>query len=73
MTQGKKSDTNRPTPEEALKKDVERLDADLEIMERHAEELAEVEDEIQSAMKKQDREIKDNRLHSIPRPLKHTR
>jgi phosphoserine phosphatase len=52
---------------------VERLDRDLEIMERHANVLAQEESELQDSMRKWDREYKDARLHSIPRPRKHTR
>lgn len=52
---------------------VERLDRDLEIMERHAQVLALEEDEVQDSMRKWDREHKDSHLHSVPRPRKHTR
>jgi len=54
----------------------ERLEVvatDLDIMERHAAELAAVEVGIQDEMKRWDREYKDARLHSTPRPRKHTR
>lgn len=52
---------------------VERLDRDLEIMERHAQVLVLEEDEVKDSMRKWDREHKDSHLHSIPRPKKHTR
>ncbi len=52
---------------------LERLDEDLNIMERHADRLAEAEDEVQESMRKWDREYKDDRLHSVPKPRKHIR
>ncbi len=54
-------------------RNVERLDEDLEIMDRHAAELAEGETEIRESMRKRDREYKDEHLHSVPRPRKHMR
>jgi hypothetical protein len=59
--------------ETGLDKKVEHLDVDLEIMERHADEIADVETDIQESMKKWDREYKDTRLHSVPKPRKHIR
>jgi uncharacterized membrane-anchored protein YhcB (DUF1043 family) len=59
--------------ESELGKNLERLDEDLEIMERHAAEMADVEDTIQEDMRKWDREHKDASLHSVPRPRKHLR
>jgi DNA repair exonuclease SbcCD ATPase subunit len=56
-----------------MRQNVERVDQDLEILERHAADVAEVESEILDSMKKWDREYKNARLHSVPRPLKHTR
>jgi DNA repair exonuclease SbcCD ATPase subunit len=56
-----------------MRKNVDRVDQDLEIMERHAADVAEVESEILESMKKWDREYKNARLHSVPRPLKHVR
>lgn len=50
-----------------------RIDEDLNIMDRHAAELAEAEDDIQQSMRRWDREYKDARLHSIPKPRKHLR
>ncbi|BCR04584.1 hypothetical protein DESUT3_16530 [Desulfuromonas versatilis] len=57
----------------SLDKNLERIDEDLTIMEKHAAELADAEDSIQESMKKRDREYKDARLHSVPRPRKHLR
>lgn len=59
--------------EPGLDRKLERLDEDLEIMERHAAEMAVVEDTIQEDMRKWDREHKDASLHSIPKPRKHLR
>ena len=56
-----------------LKKKAESIDKDLEIMDRHSADLADVESEIQESMKKRDREHKDSNLHSTPKSLKHTR
>ena len=55
-----------------LEDQLERVDQDLDIMERHASEVAETEEDIQSYMKRRDREYKDSHLHSIPKPRKHT-
>ena len=52
---------------------LERLDEDLNIMERHAERLAESELEVKEAMRKWDREYKNERFHSVPKPRKHIR
>ncbi|MFA5514835.1 MAG: hypothetical protein WDA20_00970 [Desulfuromonadales bacterium] len=52
---------------------LERLDEDLDIMERHAERVAESEDEVKEAMRKWDREFKNERFHSVPKPRKHIR
>ncbi|WP_432820858.1 hypothetical protein [Trichloromonas sp.] len=54
-------------------RNLERLDEDLKIMDRHAAELAEAETGIRESMRKWDREYKDERLHSVPRPRKHMR
>jgi len=56
-----------------LERGLQRVDEDLNIMERHAEDLAAVEDGIQLAMRKWDREYKDTRFHSVPRARKHMR
>lgn len=52
---------------------LERIDEELEIMDRHAAELAEVEEDVQESMRRWDREYKDARLHSTPKPRKHFR
>jgi hypothetical protein len=59
--------------EPGLDSNLERLNEDLDIMERHAGELAKAEDDIQESMKKWDREYKDTRFHSVPKPRKHVR
>jgi hypothetical protein len=56
-----------------LHDNLERVDEDLNIMERHAERVARTEDEIKEAMRRWDREFKDERLHSVPKPRKHLR
>lgn len=56
-----------------LRENLQRVDEDLMIMERHAAEMVEAEEDITEAMRKRDRELKDSHLHSIPRPRKHTR
>jgi hypothetical protein len=61
------------TEDSDLKGSVERIDEDLEIMERHEADLADVESGIQDFMKKRDREYKDSCLHSTPKSLKHSR
>lgn len=62
------------SPMEAdLERNLRHLDKGLEIMEKHSEEMARVEDGIQASMRKWDREFKDQHLHSIPRPIKHRR
>ncbi|UWZ81204.1 hypothetical protein L9S41_07395 [Geoalkalibacter halelectricus] len=55
-----------------LEKRLERVEKDLDVMERHAAELDETEDELKSYMKKVDREHKDSHFHSVPKPKKHT-
>lgn len=52
---------------------VARIDESLEVMDRHDAELSQVEAAVQDAMRKWDREYKDNHLHSVPRPRKHLR
>jgi len=59
--------------ETVLDKSLDRVNDDLEIMERHSAELEAVEEGIQESMKKRDREYKDSCLHSIPKPRKHLR
>lgn len=59
--------------ESGLDRNLDRLDEDLEIMERHAARLDEVEGDIQESMRRWDREHKDASLHSVPKPRKHIR
>ena len=59
--------------EAGLDHNLDRLDQDLSIMDRHATELARAEQDVQESMRKWDREYKDERLHSIPKPRKHAR
>jgi len=56
-----------------LDADVSRVEADLEIMESHPGEMAEVETGIKESMKKRDREYKDSHFHSVPKGKKHQR
>ena len=73
MTKLNNRDIDRTILETELRRGLERLDEDLNIMERHAADLAMVESGIQLAMRKWDREDKDARLHSVPRAMKHQR
>jgi hypothetical protein len=59
--------------EAGLDRNLKRVDEDLDIMERHAEELDRAEGGIQEAMRKWDREFKNSSLHSVPKPRKHMR
>jgi len=59
--------------ESVLDKNLDRVNEDLDIMERHSADLQAVEDGIQESMVKRVREYKDSCLHSIPKPIKHTR
>jgi hypothetical protein len=59
--------------ETVLDKNLDRVNEDLDIMERHSADLQAVEDGIQESMVKRVREHKDSCLHSIPKPIKHTR
>ncbi len=52
---------------------IERLDESLDIMERHAEAMAETEEAIKESLRKWDREYKNERFHSVPKPRKHAR
>jgi hypothetical protein len=52
---------------------IERLDESLDIMERHAGAMAETEEAINESLRKWDREYKNERFHSVPKPRKHTR
>jgi len=55
------------------RENIERLDEDLNIMERHAGQLAESEDEVNEAIRRRDRDYKNERFHSVPKPRKHVR
>ena len=52
---------------------LERLEESLKIMDQHAAELVAAENDICESLRKRDREYKDERLHSVPRPRKHMR
>lgn len=73
MTKLNNREIERASREMELKRGLQRIDEDLNIMERHADDLAMVESGIQLAMRKWDREYKDARLHSVPRGMKHQR
>ncbi len=73
MTKLNNRELERTSLEMELKRGLQRVDEDLNIMERHAEELAMVESGIQLSMRKWDREYKDSCLHSVPRGMKHQR
>ena len=73
MTKLNNQDIDRNSLDTELKRGLQRVDEDLDIMECHAEDLAMVESGIQSSMRKWDREYKDARLHSVPRGMKHVR
>ena len=60
-------------PGSELDSNLGRIDASLEIMERHGAEMADSEDRILESMKRAVREYKDTNLHSIPKPRKHMR
>jgi hypothetical protein len=72
MTEVNRGEEMFTTPPD-FDRNLERLDEDLKIMDRHAAELAEGEVEIRESMRKWDREHKDEHLHSVPRPRKHMR
>ncbi len=55
-----------------LENRLERVERDLDIMDRHSLEMAETEEAIQSYMRRLDREYKDSHLHSVPKPRKHS-
>ena len=69
----KKAAMGKEATEGNLETNLEHIDVDLEIMERHPAELAAAEVDIQQDMRRRDREYKDSRLHSIPKPRKHVR
>ena len=69
----KKAAMDKEAMEGNLETNLEHIDVDLEIMERHPAELAAAEVDVQQDMRRRDREYKDARLHSIPKPRKHVR
>ena len=72
MTEQKDLKVNKQS-EPVVNPELERLDADLEIMERHEATLQAVDEEVQEDLRRRDREVKDAHLHSVPRPRKHLR
>jgi hypothetical protein len=67
---------NRPAPVppiENLQQKRSRIEESLDVMDRHDTECQDVELEVQEAMKKRDREYKNDHLHSVPRARKHSR
>lgn len=73
MTKLNNREIERTSLATELQKGLQRVDEDLDIMERHSEDLAMVEYNIQSSMRKWDREYKNSHLHSVPRGRKHMR
>jgi hypothetical protein len=64
---------NREGMKDVSRVNIERLDESLDIMERHAGAMAETEEAINESLRKWDREYKNERFHSVPKPRKHTR
>ncbi|PLX93497.1 MAG: hypothetical protein C0621_07390 [Desulfuromonas sp.] len=60
-------------PETTFLPEINRLEADLLIMERFSEALNTIDEEVCDAVKRREREYKDAHLHSTPRPVKHRR
>jgi hypothetical protein len=74
MTKRKDKEWNAETKMDAeIAQRNTRIEEDLEIMDRHAADLAGVEEDVQDSMRRWDREHKNARLHSVPRHLKHVR
>lgn len=73
MDESRRPETSSFDSNPALSDNLERVSIDLDIMERHASELAAVEAEIQEGLRRWDREFKDAHLHSIPKGRKHLR
>ncbi|MDY0270838.1 hypothetical protein [Trichloromonas sp.] len=71
MTDVKQSEDSLVTPKENV--NLEHLEKSLNIMDRHAAELAAAENDTCESLRKWDREHKDEQLHSVPRPRKHMR
>jgi hypothetical protein len=55
-----------------LESRIEKVERDLDIMDRHSLEMSETEEGIQSYMRRLDREYKDSHLHSVPKARKHS-
>jgi len=49
----------------------QRVDEDLEIMDRHAAELAQIDGAVQLSRRRHEREYMDAHFHSVPAPRKH--
>ncbi|HAD03863.1 MAG: hypothetical protein A2091_04565 [Desulfuromonadales bacterium GWD2_61_12] len=49
----------------------QRVEEDLDIMERHAAELAAVDGAVRLSMRRHEREYMDDHFHSVPAPRKH--
>jgi len=49
----------------------QRVDEDLDIMDRHAAELAQVDGAVQLSVRRHEREYMDAHFHSVPAPRKH--
>lgn len=64
---------SEPKVETGLGTNLNRVNQDLAIMDRHAEELAAAEQTVNDSLKRWDREHKDAHLHSTPKPRKHNR
>jgi hypothetical protein len=62
-----------PDPRSMIEQRIELIDQSIDIMDRHASELTVAEAGVVEQMRKWDREYKDDRLHSTPRPMKHVR
>lgn len=56
---------------EPLPLNLDRIDRDLDIMDRHAAELDSVEQQMTEAQRRREREFMDSHLHSVPRAQKH--
>lgn len=56
-----------------LMEEASRLDEELEIMEKHTDQMVSTEEDIVEGMRKRDREHKDSHLHSVPKSRKHVR
>lgn len=73
MTKLINREVERTSNRAELRKGIQRIDEDLNIMDRYAADLAMAEYGIQASMRSRDREHKDEYLHSVPRPMKHRR